>query len=73
MLGRCLLALTLASTSPCDVALLVALAIDSCLEGAVFIVYVNNIPQTLSSLTHLFADNCAIYHKVSSQRDCQSL
>ena len=42
-------------------------------RSSLFIIYVNDIPQTLSSPTRLFADDCAIYHKVSSQLDCQSL
>ena len=45
----------------------------SIIGSLLFIIYVNDIPQTLSSPTRLFEDDCAIYHKVCSQCDCQSL
>ena len=36
------------------------------MHGQLFVIYVNDIPQTLSSPTHLFADVRAIHRKVSA-------
>ena len=60
--------------------------VTSCWEGVIsgvpqgsilgpllFIIYVNDIGDNISSHTRLFADDCTIYRDVSSKQDCDSL
>ena len=45
----------------------------SILGPLLFIIFVNDIPNCLSSPTRLFADDCTIYRQVSSHQDCVAL
>ena len=45
----------------------------SVLGPALFLAYINDLPEQLSSLTKLFADDTAVYRLTTSQRDHELL
>lgn len=45
----------------------------SILGHLLFIIDADDIPNNISSPTRLFADDCTIYHQVSSHQDCVAL
>ena len=43
------------------------------LGSLLFLAYINDLPQTLSAMPQLFADDCLVYREISSQEDGMSL
>ena len=38
-----------------------------------FIIYINNLPETVESMVHIFADDTKIYKKIATENDCVEL
>ena len=38
-----------------------------------FIIYSNNLPETVESVVHIFADDTKIYRKITTESDCVDL
>ena len=38
-----------------------------------FLIYINDINENLSCSLRLFADDCLLYHIISSEEDCSKL
>ena len=39
----------------------------------IFILYINDLPEGISSQVHLLADDCILYWEISTLNDCQDL
>ena len=45
----------------------------SVLSPILFLCYINDLPEQVSSRCHLFADDSILYREIKSQRDCKAL
>ena len=45
----------------------------SVLGPTLFIIYVNDLSETVESMVHIFADDTKIYRKIATENDCVKL
>ena len=45
----------------------------SILGPVLFIIYINDLPETVESMVHFFADDTKIYRKITTEKDCAAL
>ena len=46
---------------------------DSVLGTVLFIIYMNDLPETVEGMVHIFADDTKIYRKITTENDCVEL
>ena len=45
----------------------------SVLGPVLFIIYINDLPETVESMVYIFADDTKIYRKITTEKDCAAL
>ena len=45
----------------------------SVLGPVLFIIYIKDLPETVESMVHIFADDTKIYRKITTEKDCAAL